>query len=58
MTMTPNAEIGRVMAELRQHLEAAVGLAADIAQPTVIDRLLDLLDELSFLEAIARAEAT
>ena len=45
------------MAELRQHLEAAVGLAADIAQPALIAGLIDLLDELSFLQAIARAEA-
>jgi hypothetical protein len=56
--MTSNADIERVITELRGHLEASVGLAADIAQPALMDRLLDLLDELSFLQAIARVEAT
>jgi hypothetical protein len=45
--------------EIRALLEDAVGLAAEIDLELTVDlrgALLDLLDELSFLEAIRRAE--
>lgn len=54
---SPNADSGRVIAELREHLEAAVHLAYTLDMAIQMP-LLDLLDELSFVEAIRRAEAS